>query len=162
MYQCPSSGASCSGTAVPGVHGCGSTGSRSIASVPIPAAAVAGATGVVAFISSTAVVALSRSVKQPVTEPGQPPVCPTQVRPSCRSSCRPSPQARVHPRGSAITCGWHISSRVSGERISASGSARKPPHRERSVAVERSPPAGSRPLASTSGSGSGTSVKGGT
>ena len=45
---------------------------------------------------------------------------------------------------SAMTCGWHISSSVSGERTSSTGAATKPPQRAMSVAVDRSPPAGSR------------------
>ncbi len=63
---------------------------------------------------------------------------------------------------SAMTCGWHISSSVSGERTSSTGSATKPPQRAMSVAVDRSPPAGSRAAASKTGSSTGTSAKGDT
>ena len=70
--------------------------------------------------------------------------------------------AAVHREGSVSTWGWHISSSVSGESTSGSGSATNADHRARSVAVLASPPTGFIARNSGSGSGRGTSWNGGT
>ena len=71
--QRPTRSARSSGTAVPGVHGSGSTGSCSITWQASLAANAAGSGAVVEFISARPPVALSRCVNRPVMCPGIPP-----------------------------------------------------------------------------------------
>ncbi len=70
------------------------------------------------FIRTMPPVPLSRWVNTPDTWPGMPPVCPTQVRLAAeRIRKKPSPMAPPQPSGSTRSCGWHISSSVSADRM---------------------------------------------
>ena len=51
-----------------------------------------------------------------------------------------------------MTCGWHISSTVSGDSTADSGSATKLAHRPRSSTVDHSSAAGANALPGNSGS----------